>query len=119
MKMAIEFLISKKGTKVVKARQVYEHLELAGVSFSKLIVSWLSDVYDFKDGIRKPEVNRDYGIRKNGNADYYLTLEFAYKAVLRTGAKNKLKLARMLNGREFDSLVFAVDINRTDLRTSH
>ncbi len=117
--MAIEFLISKKGTKVVKARQVYEHLEMGGISFSKLMTGWLSDIYDFRDGIRKPEINRDYGIRKNGTSDYYMTLEFAYKAVLRTGARNKLKLARMINGREFDSLVFVMESNWENFRTSH
>jgi hypothetical protein len=117
--MAIEFLVSKRGTKVVKAREVYAHLELSGISFSSMIAGWLSDVYDFRDGIRKPEINRDYGIRKNGNTDYYLTLELAYKAVLRTGARNKIKLARMISGRECEAILFGMERSISEVRLTN
>ncbi len=93
-------LISKKGTKVVIASDLYYELQLPKQHFIANFKKWLDDVYEFRDGIRKPIPFKDYSRRKVKDnplfEDYYLTLELAKLIALKSKSKVKLKYAKQL-----------------------
>jgi phage anti-repressor protein len=100
--MALQVYISKKGTKVVAATELHQALQLTDHHYATNVKRWLQDIYEFRDGIRRPEKLRDYGARKlRGSTtlmkDYYLTLEFAKLITLSSKSKAKLKYAKWLD----------------------
>lgn len=98
--MDLQILISKKGTKVVTATNLHQALQLLDHHYATNVKRWLHDVYEFRDGIRKPEHMQDFALRKLKNApvldDYYLSVELAKQIVLRSTSKVKLKYAKYL-----------------------
>lgn len=107
--MKPEFLVSKKGTVVITASQLWELMGGKEDRFESAISQWLSDVYEFDEVIRKPLRNTDYGLRKLGEEvsqavdDYYLTLSLAKQIVLRSNLKNKLEIAKRIKAKEVNS----------------
>lgn len=98
--MALEVFESKKGTKVVTASNLHASLRLPVRQYGALVRKWLRDVYEFNDGLRRPQPYRDFAKRPRPGEpieDFYLTLELAKLIVLRTTSKEKLKFARLLD----------------------
>ena len=96
----LEVFESKKGTKVVAASNLHSSLKLPVRQYGTQIRRWLRDVYEFGDGIRKPQPYRDFAKRPRPGEpleDFYLTLELAKLIALRTNSKDKLKYARLLD----------------------
>jgi hypothetical protein len=96
----LEVFESKKGTKVVAASNLHASLKLPVRQYGAQIRRWLKDVYEFGDGIRRPQAYRDYAKRPRPGEpleDFYLTLELAKLIALRTNSKEKLKYARLLD----------------------
>ncbi len=98
--MELQILISKKGTKVVTASNLHEALQLLDHHFQANVKKWLQDVYEFRDGIRRPIQMQDYAPRKLKGVgvieDYFLSVELARHIALRSNSKVKLKYARYL-----------------------
>lgn len=98
--MNLAILISKKGTRVVKATALHRELGLADHHYAANSRKWLQDVYQFKDGIRKPAGMTDYArAGKKGKeivSDYYLSLELARLITLASKSKFKQPLANKL-----------------------
>ncbi len=97
--MHLEVIVSKQGTRVVTASQLHTVLALPAHHYGRNVRRWLKDVYEFSDGIRRPEALRDFARRPRPDEpleDYYLTLELAKLAALRTNSKQKAKVARQL-----------------------
>jgi phage anti-repressor protein len=97
--MKLEILESKRGTKVVTASNLYAALGLSNRQYGALVRKWFRDVFEFQDGIRRPQMYRDYAKRPRPGEpleDFYLTLELAKLVALRTNSKDKLKFARLL-----------------------
>lgn len=100
MPMALEIFESKHGTKVIAASNLYEVLRLPRRQYSPQVRKWLKDLYEFRDGIRRPQPLRDYARRPRPGEpfeDFFLTLELAKLITLRTTSKDKLKFARLLD----------------------
>ncbi|MBK8564468.1 MAG: hypothetical protein IPN76_14320 [Saprospiraceae bacterium] len=101
--MELQILVSKKGTKVVLASSLHLALGLPNKHYAVNIRHWLSDVYQFHDGIRKPEHFKDFARRQSKEVvvdDYYLSIEFAKLITLGSKSKSKLKYATWLLGHE-------------------
>jgi hypothetical protein len=98
--MELQILISKKGTKVVTATSLHQALQLLDHHYAVNVKKWLTDVFEFHDGIRKPVKMQDYAPRPVKDAplveDYYLSVEFAKLIALRSKSKVKLKYAKKL-----------------------
>ena len=97
--MELQILVSKKGTKVVAASNLHVALGLPNKHFAVNIKRWLNDVYEFRDGIRKPEHLKDYAKRpakEHVVDDYYLTVELAKLITLNSKSKVKQKYATWL-----------------------
>jgi len=98
--MELQILVSKKGTKVVTATNLHQALQLLDHHYSMNIKKWLTDIFDFRDDIRKPVKMQDYAPRQIKDAplveDYYLSVEFAKLIALRSKSKVKLKYAKWL-----------------------
>ena len=99
--MELQILISKKGTKVVTASNLYGALELPEQHYSTTLLKWVDDFYEFSDGIRKPLKLQDFAKRRIDNnpilKDYYLSVELAKKITLRSKSKLKRKFAKQLH----------------------
>jgi hypothetical protein len=98
--MELEVLLSKQGTKVVVASNLYQVLQLPSTHYGTQLRKWMKDLYEFRDGIRRPQPLRDYARRPRPGEpmeDFYLTLELAKLIALRTNSKYKLKYARLLD----------------------
>ena len=99
--MELQVLVSKKGTKVVTASNLYGALALPEQHYSTILLKWIDDFYEFTDGIRKPVKLQDFAKRKISNnpilKDYYLSVEMAKKIVLRSKSKLKRKFAKQLH----------------------
>lgn len=98
--MELEVLESKHGTKVVTASNLYQALGLPAHHYSANARKWLKDLYEFRDGIRRPQSLRDFAKRPRPGEpieDFFLTLELAKLIALRTNSKQKLKYARLLD----------------------
>lgn len=104
--MNLQVYISKKGTKVVAATELHQALQLTDHHYATNVKRWLSDIYEFRDDIRRPEKLRDFASRKvPGNRilkDYYLTVELAKLICLSSKSKVKLKYAKWLAQVEAD-----------------
>ncbi|MBK6932012.1 MAG: hypothetical protein IPH12_14560 [Saprospirales bacterium] len=97
--MELTVFESKHGTKVVAASNLYQVLHLPAQHYGVQIRKWLKDLYEFRDGIRRPLPLRDFARRPRPGEpveDYFLTLEFAKQIALRSKSKYKLKYARLL-----------------------
>lgn len=96
--MELQILISKKGTKVVTATNLHQALQLLDHHYAQNVKKWLSDVFEFRDGIRKAVKMQDYAPRPLKDAplveDYYISVEFAKLITLRSKSKVKLKVAK-------------------------
>ena len=102
--MELQVLVSKKGTKVVTATNLYYVLELSKPHFAVNVKKWLNDIYEFKDGIRRPERMRDFARRKIQDnpivEDYYLSIELAKLITLNSKSRVKKKYAKYLYSME-------------------
>lgn len=97
--MDLHILVSKKGTKVVTATNLYQALELPEAQYTRLIRKGLFDLYEFRDGLRRPIGMQDYApckVKDSLIKDYYLSIELARQMVLRSNSRHKAKYARML-----------------------
>lgn len=97
--MELEILESKHGTKVVSVSNLYQVLQLPARQYGINLRRWMKDLYEFRDGIRRPQPLRDFAKRPRPGEpveDFYLTLELAKLIALRTNSKKKLKYARIL-----------------------
>jgi phage anti-repressor protein len=97
--MELQILVSKRGTKVVTASNLHSVLGLPAKHYAANTKKWLTDVYEFRDGIRKPKLMNDYA-RRSGNDhlvdDYYLSVELAKLITLNSKSKVKQKFATWL-----------------------
>lgn len=98
--MNLLILTSKKGTRVIKSTHLHRALGLKDEHYSDNIKQWLSDVYQFQDGIRKPQAMSDFA-RAKGNPDnllkeYYFSLEMARLVALHSRSKLKEAVANKL-----------------------
>ena len=103
--MNLNILVSKKGTLVVTAYQLFQSLLLPDHKYDKMVNKWINDVYEFGSEIRQPVVNKDFASiigQDRKHRDYYLSLELAIRIALRTDSSVKIKVAQYLN----DSKVF-------------
>ena len=104
--MDLQILISQKGTKVVTATNLYMVLGLPDHHYAANIKKWINDIYEFSDGIRKPQALKDFAKRVlKGNSilkDFYLSLEFAKLISLKSNSKQKLKYAQWLQSKSTD-----------------
>lgn len=97
--MELQILVSKKGTKVVTASNLHLALGLPNKHFAANAKRWLNDVYEFRDGIRKPDHLKDFAKRpakENVVDDYYLSVELAKLITLNSKSKVKQKYATWL-----------------------
>lgn len=98
--MDLNVFVSKKGTKVVLATDLYQALQLPAQHYPVNVKRWLNDYYEFSDGIRKPLKMQEFATRKIEGpvlwSDYYLSVDFAKQIVLRSRSKVKQKYARQL-----------------------
>ena len=97
--MELQILVSKKGTRVVLASELYMALDLPKAEYSRTVKRWIRDFYNFHDGIRQPEYLRDFAKRPGKDKlldDYYLGLEMAKLITLHSKSKHKLKYATFL-----------------------
>ena len=102
--MDLKVLVSKKGTRVVRATDLYQALALPEQHYGTAVRKWLNDVYEFPDGLRGPIRMQDYAPRKGVNhsiiKDYYLSLALAKNIALRVSSKYKRKVALFLRAAE-------------------
>lgn len=98
--MELQVLTSKKGTKVVTATALYKALQLPEQHYAAEVKKWLHDVYEFRDGIRRPEGMKDFSAKASAQEpllkDYYLSVELAKLITLNSRSKAKLKYAKFL-----------------------
>ncbi len=98
---ALEIFTSKRGTMVTTATNLYAVLDLPKHHYGTSVRKWLTDLYQFSDGIRHPVRMQDYAPRKVKDNpildDYYLSVEFAKLITLTSKSKHKLKYARRLD----------------------
>lgn len=99
--MELQILVSKKGTKVVTATELYRALQLPNQHYAVSIKKWINEFYAFRDDIRKPVRMRDYAPRKVKDNpildDYYLSIELAKLITLHSKSKLKQRYARFLH----------------------
>lgn len=98
--MELEVFESKKGTKVVTASALHGVLKLPVRQYAALVRRWMRDVYEFPDGIRRPQPYRDFAKRPRPGEpieDFFITLELAKLIALRSTSKHKLKYAKLLD----------------------
>lgn len=102
--MELQILVSKKGTKVVKATNLHLALQLNSDHYAMNVKRWLGDVYEFADGgIRKPIKLKDYAPTKRKVdeheivEDYYISVELAKLITLNSKSKLKQKFAKWLS----------------------
>lgn len=101
--MELQILISKKGTHVVTATNLYDALQLPAHQYNGNIAKWLSDFYSFSDDIRQPKPMADFAERKlklSKRKDFYLSLELAKLITLNSSSKVKQQYARYLKKAE-------------------
>ncbi len=85
------------------ASSLHLALGLPNKQYAANIRHWLSDIYQFHDGIRKPEHFKEFARRQSKEVvvdDYYLSIEFAKLITLGSKSKTKLKYATWLLGHE-------------------
>ncbi|PPK86000.1 hypothetical protein CLV84_2917 [Neolewinella xylanilytica] len=102
--MDLSISISKKGTRVVKASELHRALGLADHHYQANVRNWIRDVYQFADGIRKPEGLKDFARSPKTKVgivhEYYFNLEMARLVALSTKSKVKQAIATKLSKEE-------------------
>jgi len=102
--MKLDILISKKGTRVVRATDLYQALELPEQHYGTTVRKWFNDVYEFPDGLRGPLRMQDYAPRKQAEnsvlKDYFLSVTLAKLITLHSASKCKRKVALHLRASE-------------------
>ncbi|MFT7121886.1 MAG: phage anti-repressor protein [Neolewinella sp.] len=102
--MELTIHISKKGTRVVKATELHRSLGLLDHHYQDNIRRWIKDIYQFGDGIRKPEGLRDFARHPNSRGkliqEYWLAVEFAKLIALGSRSKVKQPIATKLSKEE-------------------
>lgn len=102
--MKLQVLISKKGTKVVTATNLYDVLQLPKEHYGTTVKKWIKEVYEFGDAIRRPKAMKDYALRPRKNnpvlKDYYISVELAKLITLQSKSKVKFKYAKWLQSVE-------------------
>ncbi len=101
--MELQILISKKGTQVVTASNLYDALQLPQHQYNANIAKWMSDFYAFSDDIRQAKALSDYAERKlklSKRKDFYLSVELAKLITLNSNSKVKQHYARYLKRAE-------------------
>lgn len=85
---------------MVSATNLHQALQLPDHHYAVTVKNWLTDIYEFRDGIRRPVKMQDFAPRNvPGNTilkDYYLTVELAKLITLNSKSKAKLKYAKWL-----------------------
>lgn len=98
--MELQILVSKKGTKVVTTTNLHKALQLQDHHYSTNVRRWLNEIYEFRNGIRKPIRMTDFAPRKIKDnpilADFYISLELAKLITLNSKSKVKQKYAKWL-----------------------
>jgi phage anti-repressor protein len=98
--MELEVLQSKKGTKVITASNLHAALGLPVRQYGTSVRKWMRDIYELSDGMRRPQIHRDFAKRPRPGEpleDFYITLELAKLIALRSTSKQKLKYARLID----------------------
>lgn len=98
--MELEVLESKKGSKVVTASNLHSVLALPVRQYGPRVRKWLKDIYELNDGLRRPQMYRDFARRPRPGEpieDFYITLELAKQIAMRSTSKHKLKCIRLLD----------------------
>ena len=118
--MDLPVYISKKGTKVVAATELHQALQLTDHHYATNVKRWITDVYQFRDDIRRPQKLRDFANRKTKSnpilKDYYLTVELAKLICLSSKSKVKLKYAKLLSHIEIEETqANSAELNETDV----
>lgn len=101
--MELQILVSKKGTHVVTASQLYDALQLTPHLYNRNIAKWLADIYAFANDFRQPAILKDYApriLKLSRRKDFYLSLEFARLITLNSNSKVKQEYARYLKRAE-------------------
>jgi len=102
--MQLTILTSKKGTRVVKATELHRALGLADHHYQNNVRLWLKDVYQFVDGIRRPEGLKDFARSPQSQGqlmqEYYLCVELAKLVALGSRSKVKQAVATKLSKEE-------------------
>jgi hypothetical protein len=97
--MELILLESRKGTKVVTFSNLYAVLGLPERQYGTNARKWMRDHYEFRDGLRRPQVSTDFAKRPRPGEpfeDFFVTLELAKLIALRSGSKHKIKCVRLL-----------------------
>ena len=98
--MELQILTSRKGTRVIRATELHRSLGLADHHYQANVRAWLKDIYEFHDGIRRPEGLKDYArsTKSKGNLvqEYYLQVEFGKLIALASKSKVKMAVASKL-----------------------
>lgn len=98
--MELAILTSKKGTRVLKSTHLHRALGFRDDHYQDNVKRWISDVYQFSDGIRKPAAMTDFARAKRDQDDlvkeYYFSIEFARLITLASRSRNKQPLANKL-----------------------
>ncbi|WP_116124828.1 hypothetical protein [Lewinella sp. IMCC34183] len=99
--MDLTIRVSKKGTRVVKASELHRALGLSDHHYQANVRTWIRDIYQFSDGIRKPVGMQDYARSAHTKTDvvheYYFNLELARLVALATKSKVKQAIATKLS----------------------
>lgn len=102
--MDLTIRISKKGTRVIKASELHRTLGLNDNHYQNNVRHWLKDVYQFADGIRRPEGMKDYARDPKSKGglvqEYYLSLELGKLIALSSKSKVKQAVATKLSKEE-------------------
>lgn len=119
--MELQILVSKKGTKVVTATNLHKALQLQDHHYSTNVRRWLNEIYEFKDGIRKPVRMTDFAPRKIKDnpilSDFYISIELAKLITLNSKSKVKRKYAKWLFSLE-DEEETSVLLNQDQILTA-
>ncbi len=95
--MELNILTSQKGTRVIKATDLHRCLGLADHHYQANVRLWVKDVYQFSDGIRRPEGMKDFARSTKTKAgivrEYYFNLELARLIALSSKSKVKQAIA--------------------------
>jgi len=101
--MDLQILVSKKGTQVVTASNLHDALCLPQHKYNSNVGKWLTDIYSFKDNIRKPIELKDFSTRNlklSKRKDFYLSLELAKLITLNSDSAAKQQYAKWLTSIE-------------------
>lgn len=101
--MELQILVSKKGTQVITASNLHDALCLPQHKYNSNLAKWLSDVYGFKDDIRKPIEMKDFSVRNlklSKRKDFYLSIELAKLITLNSDSNAKQQYAKWLMAQE-------------------